>query len=109
MTTTEPNEYIVLSKSELKIREWEIVLTWMDVEELLEHEDVYIKLLNKWIHKIQADLWNLLYAGRESEAYIWINTLKEQIKSWKKMRDKYKSHLQQIEKEKEQLLNSNIQ
>jgi hypothetical protein len=96
-------DYIVLSKSELEIRQWEIVFNWDDVERLIEWRKVFTKFLNKSINKIQADLWSLLYIKREAEAYVEINALREVIKSIDKTVIAYKAYLQKIENDKDML------
>lgn len=59
--------------------------------------------MNKCINKIQADLGNLLYVGKEEEAVKEINTLREAIKSIDKTILAYKAYIQKQEDEKEAL------
>lgn len=96
-------DYVVISKSELEIRKWEIIFTGDDVEKLIEWKVVFKKFLNKCINKIQADLGNLLYVGKEEEAVKEINTLREAIKSIDKTILAYKAYIQKQEDEKEAL------
>ena len=96
-------DYVVLSKSELDIRKWEIIFTGDDVEKLIEAKTIFIKFLNKCINKIQADLGNLQYVWKEAEAVKEISTLREAIKSIDKTILAYKAYIQKIEDEKEAL------
>lgn len=94
------NEYVVLSQSELTIRKGEIMLTGLDVETLMEHQEVFIRFINKGINKIQADLGNFKYVGREAEATIEVNTLRELIKSITKTAGTYKAYIKAQEDKK---------
>lgn len=101
MTATTPSEYVVLSKTELDFREWEIILTWLDVEALIEHRELFKKFLMKSIHKIQSDLWMLKYTWREAEAVLQIETIRQLMKSLDKTLETYRSFIDEQEKKKE--------
>jgi hypothetical protein len=75
------NEYVIVPKSEINIAEWAIVFTEIDLENIIERRDSFIKFLNKSIHKYQADHWQFLDVGREAETYIAVNTIKGLIAS----------------------------
>lgn len=57
------------------------------------------------MNKIQADLGNLLYTGREAEAVLELKCLREAIKSIDKTVEAYKAYMTKLQeaKEKEQI------
>lgn len=96
------DDYVVLSKNEIEFRKWEIEMTGQDVQDLIMNGDVFKKLCNKTIHKIQSDLGMLQYVGKESEAYISINAIKLLMTSMDKTTWAYKEYIEAIEAKKEE-------
>ena len=92
------SSYVIMPKNEFEFRKSEIVLTAENVEELIEHKDVFVKFLNKSIHKVQSDLWSLEYIWKESVAVIEITTIREVIKSMDTLIEMYKKHIEELEK-----------
>ena len=83
-------EYIMVSKDEFKIREWEIFMSPWEIEELLEYSDIFKKYLNKKINEIQAQLWLCKFQWQEAQAYNSINTIKWIIEWLDKTWEAYK-------------------
>jgi hypothetical protein len=75
------NEYVIIPKSEREIAKWAIVLTEVDLENILANRESFIKFLEKSIHKYKSDHWQLLDVWKEAETYIAINTIQWLIKS----------------------------
>lgn len=69
--------FIFIDEREHELRKHEIRLTPQEVSELLEYSDVVKKWLKKNINVVQSQLALCQLQGKESEAYISINTIKK--------------------------------
>lgn len=85
--------FIFIDENEHKLRENEIKMSAWEVSELVEYNDVIIKWLKKNINRIQTKLALCELQGKEEEAYISINTIKELIKSLEETEKTYKEFL----------------
>ena len=85
--------FIFIDENEHKLRENEIKMSAWEVSELVEYNDVIIKWLKKNINRIQTKLALCELQGKEEEAYISINTIKELIKSLEETEKAYKEFL----------------
>lgn len=88
--------YIFIDENEHKLREGEIKMSAGDVSELLEYSDVVIKWLKKNINRIQTKLALCELQGKENEAYISINTIKDLIKSLEETEKSYQDFLNRV-------------
>jgi hypothetical protein len=75
------NEYVIVPKSEYDMVKWAIIFTELDLEDIIEKRESFIKFLKKSIHKYQADHGQLLDVGKEAETYIAIKTIQGLIQS----------------------------
>lgn len=75
------NEYVIIPKSEREIAKWSIIFSEIDLENILENRESFIKFLQKSIHKYKSDHGQLLDVGKEAETYIAINTIQLLIQS----------------------------
>ena len=85
--------FIFIDENEHKLRENEIKMSAWEVSELVEYNDVIIKWLKKNINRIQTKLALCELQGKEEEAYISINTIKELIQSLEETEKAYKEFL----------------
>ena len=85
--------FILIDEREHKLRENEIRMSAWEVSELVEYNDVIIKWLKKNINRIQTKLALCELQGKEEEAYISINTIKELIKSLEETEKTYKEFI----------------
>lgn len=85
--------FILIDEREHKLRENEIKMSAWEVSELVEYNDVIIKWLKKNINRIQTKLALCELQGKEQEAYISINTIKELIKSLEETEKTYKEFI----------------
>lgn len=85
--------FIFIDENEHKLRENEIKMSAWEVSELVEYNDVIIKWLKKNINRIQTKLALCELQGKENEAYISINTIKELIKSLEETEKTYKEFI----------------
>ena len=85
--------FIFIDENEHKLRENEIKMSAWEVSELVEYNDVIIKWLKKNINRIQTKLALCELQGKEEEAYISINTIKELIKSLEETEKIYKEFI----------------
>ena len=88
--------FIFIDENEHKLRENEIRMSAWEVSELVEYNDVIIKWLKKNINRIQTKLALCELQGKEEEAYISINTIKELIKSLEETEKTYKEFLNRV-------------
>ena len=66
------------------------------MSELLEYSDIIIKWLKKNINRIQTKLALCELQGRENEAYISIDTIKNLIKSLEETEKTYQDFLNRV-------------
>lgn len=99
--STSDGEYIILSRSEKKMKDNQIFFSAQELETLIECKDTIIKFLKKSIHKIQADLWNFNYVGKEWEAYAQAAWLKLMIDWLDNTLNMYKQFIKEEAEEKE--------
>lgn len=88
--------FIFIDEREHKIRENEISMSAWEVSELLEYSDIIIKWLKKNINRIQTKLALCELQGRENEAYISIDTIKNLIKSLEETEKTYQDFLNRV-------------
>ena len=91
--------FILIDEREHKLRENEIRMSAWEVSELVEYNDVIIKWLKKNINRIQTKLALCELQGKEEEAYISINTIKELIKSLEETEKTYKEFINSMSTE----------
>jgi len=99
-TTWTSTEYVIISKSELDIKKWEIFLNEWDIEDLLEYQDVFLKFLTKSQHTLTSQLWMWELKQQESYAYIWIEIIEKLKENLKKLENTYKQFKEDKEKKK---------
>ena len=92
--------YIVIDEKEFKLRDREIQLTSGDVSDLLEYKRVFLKFMDKAIHKIQAQLFGCELQGKENEAYVAIDTIIRIKKDLEKLQWVYNKYLETDKKKK---------
>ena len=88
--------FILIDEREHKLRENEIKMSAWEVSELVEYNDVIIKWLKKNINRIQTKLALCELQGKENEAYVSINTIKELIKSLEETEKTYQDFLNRV-------------
>lgn len=88
--------FILIDDREHKLRENEVSMSAGEVSELLEYSDVIIKWLKKNINRIQTKLALCELQGKENEAYVSINTIKELIKSLEETEKSYQDFLNRV-------------
>ena len=88
--------FILIDEREHKLREGEVSMSAGEVSELLEYSDVIIKWLKKNINRIQTKLALCELQGKENEAYVSINTIKELIKSLEETEKTYQDFLNRV-------------
>ena len=88
--------FIFIDEREHNRRENEISMSAWEVRELLEYSDIIIKWLKKNINRIQTKLALCELQGRENEAYISIDTIKNLIKSLEETEKTYQDFLNRV-------------
>jgi len=83
-------KYIMISKSELEVREREVFMSEKQVQELIEYGDTFELFLKKKIHEISAKLALRQLVWKEGNAYIAMDTIEELITSIEKTWEAYK-------------------
>jgi len=93
-------EFIILTKNESIIRKWDITLTWIEVEDLIEHTDTFIKFLDKSKLSYQIELSRWTFRGKEELLYRSMETIDELKDSFQGLLGTYKKYIvDYVEKE----------
>lgn len=101
MTTASNADMIIISKAEHDFRKWEIAFTPADMQEMVEYRDVFIRFVEKRIHKYRANLAMLMYKIEEvPKIYTYIEELLALKKTLEDTKQDYKTYINSIEKEK---------
>lgn len=95
------NEYVIVEKRELKLRDWEIIFTIEDVQNLLWVKDTLLKFFDKAIHSLQTSLATGDMMWKENEAYLWQRIIAWFKKDVESIQSLYKKRLDEEEAKKE--------
>ena len=90
--------FIFIDVKEHELRKNEIRFTPQEVSELLEYSDVVKKWLKKNINSIQTQLAMCQLQGKESEAYVSINTIKKLLEDLDNTEKIYRQFINNQEK-----------
>lgn len=102
MSTSTTSTYIIDNEVFEFIKDDEQI-TEQDIEEIIEHREVFQKLCRVTSMKIRIDLANANYVWKETVAYNSINCLNELIKGMWAMIEWYKEYIAKLEEKNEHI------
>lgn len=96
--TRNDGDMIIISKSEYELRKWEVEFSPSDMQEIVEYRDVFIKYIDKRIHKYRANLAMLWYKIEDVwKIYIYIEELLALKKTLEESQQEYKKYIKSVE------------
>lgn len=98
MSNNPIEEFITISKAEYDKLQGEkqgLSLSPSDLQIIIEHKEVFIRLIRVSQGLYRSNMWACRYKGKESEVYDWIQAFDQLIKNIDNASDAYKNYIDQ--------------